>query len=255
MDVLLLSNRGYEAPHWSEAWALAAARELAANGARVRWLRAATAAFAAPPPLPAGVEVATIVGEARPFRRVEGRIDDPRVDTALTRLLRPRPSDIVHHFGFGAPGSGLATWLADRMGSHAVATVRARELLCHRQTLVDERGATCRTLGEADRCTTCCCTPTPPGLSPGQARAGRLLRWLRGCSPFPHHTGFLNRFDLLAGGLQVCSAVMVPSALDDELLLSTGFVRAAAVVPDDAAAAARLLPPLYAALAVSPAEA
>lgn len=248
MDVLLLSNRGGDAPHWSHAWALAAARHLAGHGARVRWLRAAIAGDA-PPALPAGVEVATVVGALPPFRRVEGRIDDAAFDAALTRLLRPRPSGLVHHFGFGAPGSGLSTWLADRMGSHAVATVRACELLCHRQDLVDEHGGICRTLGDADRCTQCC--RTPPGLSSAQARAAQALRWLGGCSPFPHRIGFLNRFDLLAAGLQVCKAVLVPSALDRELLLGAGFAAAASVVPDDAEAAAALLPPLYAALLAS----
>lgn len=245
MDVLLLSNRGDAAPHWSEAWALAAARALAAQGAAVRWLRAATPASAAPPPLPAGVEVETVVGTRPPFRRVAGQLDDPPFDAALARLLRPRPSDVVHHFGYGAPGSGLAPWLADRMGSATVATVRAAELACHRQTLVDETAAACRRLGEADRCTACCRVPGPAALAPAAARCERLLRWLGGRSPFPHRTAFANRFDLLASGLQACALVLAPTPLDAELLLAAGLARAVKPVGDDAAAAAAALPSLY----------
>ena len=246
MDVLLLSNRGDEAPHWSETWALAAARALVADGAQVRWLRAATSAPA--PVVPAGVEVHTVVGSHPPFRCVEGRIDDPQVDLALTALLRPRPSEIVHHFGFGAAGSGLSTWFADRLGAHVVVTARADELLCHRQTLVDERGEVCRTLLDADRCATCCRLPVGQGLTRGEARVERLLRWLGGRSPFPHRIGFLNRFDLLAGGLQVCAAVLVSTSLDAELLRQSGMARHAAVVGIDAESAAAQLPAMYAGL-------
>ena len=224
MDVVLISARGAgPEPHWSRRVVAATAAALAARGDHVRWLcplRAHEAAPAAPAP---AVVVMPVAGRVAPFRSVTGRSTDPALDVALARALRPRPADVVVHVGFGAPGSVIALWLADRMGSRVAAVVRAAEVLCHRGTLIDERGQSCRSFADAARCTACCSTAGPGALSAAGARCARLLRPLGALSPFPSPVRFQNRADLAFASLQLVEPVLVATASDRELLVSAGL--------------------------------
>ncbi|GAB4143726.1 MAG: hypothetical protein Fur0037_11400 [Planctomycetota bacterium] len=248
MDVLLVSQRGSAGPHWSERFALAAARALIAAGARVRWLRAVERGEPRRIEPLDGADVEEVPGRSAPFRSVMGRISDPAVEEALTRMLRPRPADIVHHFGLGAPGSAIVTWIADRMGSLAVATVMARELLCHRQTLRDGDGADCRSTSDPDRCAACCIRSDSFALTPAQSLAARMLRRVGGLSPFPSANAFRSRADLLLGGLDLCAEIHeLPPANTDLRGLLGPSARLREVASDPAESAA-LLPPAYEAL-------
>lgn len=200
--------------------AAAAARSLAAAGCSVRWLAAAApgSEIAAE-----GVEVVAVPRRAQPFRRVRRRSEDRAMDLALARTLRARPADVVHDFGFGAPGSAGTLWIAERMGSRAVATVRAAEVLCHRQTLIDGWGSRCDEFADPARCTGCCLRHGGGGLSPAAARVGRALRWLGRISPFPNPGAFKNRTDLILGGLALAGIVFVGDEADAALLSRAGL--------------------------------
>jgi hypothetical protein len=231
-DVVVVSNRCRRpARHWSEALALAAVRGLVAAGTRVRWF-VATSADTPPPAAPSGVELVAVRGALPPFRRVQAQVEDPALEIALGASLRQRPADVVLHIGFGSPGSVSTLWLAERMGAVGLATVAAREVLCHRQTLIDEHGHDCRTLLDPDRCVECCCTTTREGLSPIQAGCARLLQRLGGWSPLPSTPRFQNRFDLVIGSLQLARVVWVATAAEQELLATAGINRRAVQVAD-----------------------
>jgi hypothetical protein len=128
----------------------------------------------------------------------------------------------VHDFGLGAPGSANALWIAERMGAVGVATVRAAEVLCHRQDLVDWQHQDCRVFDDPARCTRCCLSPGARSLSVPAAFAGRSLAWLRGFSPFPNLHAFATRFDVAVGGLGSASLVLVEHADEAGLLAQAG---------------------------------
>jgi hypothetical protein len=226
VDVCLLSRRGGAGGHWSQQLARVAAEALSASGCRVRWLCALT--LDEPLPSAHGIELLPVRGRVAPFRRVHGRLTDTAMDIALARSLRHRPADIVHDLGLGAPGSASMLWLAERMGATGVATVRAAEVLCHRQTLIDWQQRDCRVFDDPARCTLCCLTASTGALSPAGAMAGRALSWLRGLSPFPNRHAFATRFDVVVGGLGSASLVLVEHATEAELLVAAG-VRARAM--------------------------
>jgi hypothetical protein len=220
MEVCIVSRRFGSQPHWSEAAAAAAAQSLALAGCPVRWLQAGAAAPSGSTP---GVEAVPVPGGIAPFRSVAGRIGGVALDVALTRALRQRPAEIVHDFGYGAPGSANTLWIAARMGARCVATVRAAEVLCHRQTLVDGWGNACREFSDPVRCTACCLLPAGAGLSPAAAALGRAMRALGGFSPFPNPLAFRNRMDILVGGLALAEAVFVHDDGEAALLAGVGL--------------------------------
>jgi hypothetical protein len=109
------------------------------------------------------------------------------------------------------------------MGATCLATVRAAEVVCHRQTLVDERHADCRAFADPERCTACCLTAGPSALSAGAALAGRALRWLGGRSPFPNPHAFATRLDVVIAGLGIARLVLVERTDEVELLTEAGI--------------------------------
>jgi hypothetical protein len=221
VDVCLTSRRGGAGGHWSRDLARAAAAALVSAGCTVRWLCALTMDEALPD-VPAGVEFLPVRGAVPPFRRVHARLVDTAADIGLAHALRPRPADIVHDFGLGAPGSANLLWIAERMGSLGVATVRAAEALCHRQDLVDWQRQECRVFDDPARCTRCCLSPDARSLSTAGALAGRALAWLRGLSPFPNRHAFATRFDVAVGGLGSASLVLVEHAAEAGRLAQAG---------------------------------
>ena len=235
MDVVLISARSAQAePHWSRAVAADVARALAATGASVRWLclsrTGETVAVAALD----RVERMDLPAAVAPFRGVEARVTDNAMDVALAKELRRRPPDVVVHLGAGGPGSANALWLADRMGARAVGVVRAAELLCHRGDFRDERGLPCASILDAARCTACCTTASPGGLTTGAARAAACLRFLGGLSPYPSPVQFENRGDLLLASLQLAAAVVTGDAAEAELLTRAGLPARSIVTTDGA---------------------
>jgi hypothetical protein len=226
VDVCLLSRRGGSGGHWSQQLARVAAEALSSSGCKVRWLCALTLDEPLPPA--PGIELLPVRGRVPPFRRVHGRLTDTAMDVALAHTLRHRPADVVHDLGLGAPCSASMLWLAERMGATGVATVRAAEVLCHRQTLIDWQQRDCRVFDDPARCTHCCLTASAGALSPAAAMAGRALSWLRGCSPFPNRHAFATRFDVVVSALGSASLVLVEQAAEAELLVTAG-VRARAM--------------------------
>lgn len=222
MDVLLVTNRGAPgAEHWARPLAARTASVLAAAGHPVRWLAAVHEDE--PPPVQEGAEVLAVAGRTPPFRKVQGRLTDTALDVELTKWLRRRPSQIVHAFGFGAPGSVASLWLGERMGARGVATVRAADVLCHRGTLVFADGETCHVWDDVERCLDCCTTPWERGLAPWQSAAARLLRWLGGLSPMPSRVDFQNRLEIGLGGLGYAQRVLVASEGEAGLLKAAGI--------------------------------
>ncbi len=177
---------------------------LADAGAEVDW-------FAPAPPgcSPASTaEATTFAVQDRPLHRVGQANSHIELERRLAGLLRVRPAGAVVHLGVGARGSTNVLWLAERMGARVFAAVRAAEVLCHRGDLVDERGRTCTTFDDADRCSVCCAT-----------------RWRR----VPRRE-FENRIDLLVAGLQTAAAVLVGSAEEATQLEGLGVPRRNLVV-------------------------
>lgn len=245
MDVVLVSARAaHGSAHWSASSCARVGGELTAKGARVRWLWCASEG-ATPPAVPPGVELVPVVSPLPPFRAVDARIADASSDQQLARLLRPLRRSCVVHFGLGAVGSATALWLAERMGARPIAVVAAREALCARNTLVDATGSACTVVDDAARCTQCLSSPWEHGLTKGQAKCARALRWLGGHSPFPSRIGVLTRTDLVLGSL-VLAEVLVASESERALLAAAGVPsRSLAVVGGsdhpDASAVAREL--------------
>lgn len=224
MDVVLITARSRTAaPHWSRGQGEALATAFVAAGRRVRWLCAVDVDEPVPT-APAGVELTPIRGAVPPFRAVQRLVADVPMEVALARVLRPLRAATVVQLGPGAPGPAGALWLADRMGARTIAIARADEVLCHRGTLVDARGQRCTVWSEPSRCVGCCCTPTPDGLTPREARWARRLRALRGWSPFPSRGQFLGRADLLFASLQVAT-IVVASEVERDLLGQSGLSR------------------------------
>ncbi len=230
MDVVLVSARSTgPSAHWSRALTAAVATILVGEGLQVRWL-CPLAVDEPEPAVPAGARLDVLRARPAPFRAVLARVGDTALDVALARALRPTRRALVAHLGFGAAGSVNTLWLAERMGARPFAVVRAAEVLCHRGTLVDERGAACDRVLDAERCAACCCAASADGLSPQQATLARWLRPLGGWSPFPDRGAFLSRADLVLGSLLLAN-VVVGAAQDSERLQRAGLVaRAIAVV-------------------------
>lgn len=222
MDVVLISHRGGRVPHWSSGVAEAAAATLARAGCRVRWLQATTGG-GEPPPCPEGVECHPVSGAIGAFRRVTARLRDAAMDDLLTRQLRRQPADVVHDVGFGAPGSANTLWIADRMGARAAATVRAAEVVCHRQTLVDATGAGCRDFLDAARCTACCLAPGAGGQSRARSALARAAGVLGAFSPFPNANAFAIRSESLLGGLTSAGLLLAAEAGEGEALATAGI--------------------------------
>lgn len=243
MEAILVTQRGNGAEHWSRPLGAALAAAMRDAGHRVRWLRAAQhgehLALA-----PDGVECTDLTGGSGSFRRVHARVTDVACDVALTHMLRERPAQQLVHLGYGSAGSVNTLWIATRMGTNCRAVVRAAEVLCHRATLVDERGRACAAWEDVQRCTACCLAPGPLGRV--EAGMGRLARRLGGLSPWPNPDAFRNRLELTVGNLQLADRVVVADAAHAAALRAAGIAESAVRVLDALAPASG--PALHAAL-------
>jgi len=218
VDVLLVNTRGDEGrEHWSAGAARALGATLVAEGHDVRWL-CARAVAEDPNPGP-GVDCRVVDEPCASFRSVAARVSGSAVDTQLTHWLRERPADRVHVLGVGAPGSAVAPWIAERMGSVVSAAVLAAEVLCHRQDLQHPVDGPCAEWDDPSRCTTCC-LQTMDGWASVLARG---LGWLGGVSPFPNPLGFANRLETVLGALSTLGAVRVATEADRERLVAAGL--------------------------------
>ncbi|MCA8966034.1 MAG: hypothetical protein H6838_13545 [Planctomycetes bacterium] len=214
MRVVLLSSPGAEpALHWSFALGERLHSAMVDAGHEVRWLAPVVAGAG----VPAQTAAEVLRVGAAPLHRVGDAILHDELERELANDLRARAADLVLHVGLGARGSANLLWLADRMGSRALAVVRAAEVLCHRGDLVDHRGESCTAIDDAERCRRCC--------SKGLRRAG--------------HADLATRLDLLVCCLQVSAAVFVETATEVSQLEQVGVPRRLLHVaaPDEVAAA------------------
>ncbi len=231
MDVVLVSGRARgDGLHPSRARAAALARGLAAAGHRVRWL--------CPVPGPAqrptaadGIEVLAVPSRGPSFRAVQPGLTDFATEQALSLELRRRLPDAVHALAYGGASSAQVPWVCERLGVRAVVSLEARELLCHRGTLIDETGAACAAWDRPERCAECCAVPFAGGLTPAQARRAAALRWLSAWSPYPQAIDFHNRADVLIGGLTSAAFVLVASDDEREWLARAGVSAPVLVLP------------------------
>ncbi len=156
------------------------------------------------------------------FRSVQARLDDLPLEKVLTSAVREDLPDVVHALAYGAGASANVPWLAERMGVPCAVTLSAPEALCHRGTLINERGQSCSEWDRPQRCAQCCLTPFPGGLGPMAAAWGKLMARLRWISPFPQDIDFQNRLELVLGGLASAQRLLVTAAADVELLKKAG---------------------------------
>lgn len=211
MHLLLIGPRGDgEREQATRRTAAALARGLLAAGERVSWLGPPGEAALLGDP-----RIGILAAESRPpaFRSVEAQLVDIPRERALGAALRREPPDLVLVFGFGGANSYLLPWLSDRLGVPPIVVASPiAPVLCHRGSLIDREGAACSEWRDAERCADCCRGRSAAGLGALQAGLATLCRPLRGLSPFPHRTAFLNRLDMIAQGLVSARLVLV----DDE---------------------------------------
>jgi hypothetical protein len=153
---------------------------------------------------------------------VRSRLDDLPIERVLTVAVREELPDVVHALAYGAGASLNLPWLAERLGVPCVVTLRTKEAFCHRGTLINESGEDCNAWNQPERCAQCCLTPTPDGLGPVAAACGRLLARLQWISPYPQDLDFLNRLELVVGGLASAQRMLVAEPSDSELLEQAG---------------------------------
>jgi hypothetical protein len=173
--------------------------------------------------LPNGCAFLPVVSAVPRFRAVQQRVTDVRTDQLVSREIRERLPDVVHVLAYGGISGVGPVWLADRLGARAVVDVAAEDLLCHRGTLVDERGQSCAAWRDPLRCLQCCTAPFEGGLTRGEARRARWLRVLGAWSPFPRAVHFRNRLDALLAGLQPAALVLVEDYRQRDLLAQAGL--------------------------------
>ncbi|MHC4516046.1 MAG: glycosyltransferase [Planctomycetota bacterium] len=243
VNLILVSGRHFDAERRSQALARdhRLAAELAGRGCAVRWM------FPVDRGHEEGHEDAARAGGVSPlpvhtkvpgFRSVQARLYDPPLEQTLTRAVRADLPDVVHALAFGAGTSVNVAWLAERLGVPAVVTLNAREALCHRSTLLNERGESCSEWERAERCEQCCLTPVAGGLGPVAAACGRLLARLRWISPYPQDIDFQNRLEFVLGGLAAAQRLVVGDAVDVALLEKAGVQVAVQCLEDSHDAAA-----------------
>jgi len=156
------------------------------------------------------------------FCGVEARLNDAPLEQVLVRSVRTELPDVLHALGYGAGTSMNLPWLAERMGVSCVVTLESEEALCHRGTLINERGQECDEWNRPKRCAECCLTPFDGGLGPVGAACGRVLARLRWISPFPQELDFQNRLDLATAGLVSAQRVVVTREEDVRRLQQAG---------------------------------
>lgn len=220
MDVVLVGGRHGRAG--VEDVAAATARELAAGGHAVRWIRPLPQPDLPAPELPDGVEPIPVTSALPPFRAVTARLADIPTERALSHAIRRRLPDVVHVLALGGGSSALTPWVAERLGAPSVVSMRAVDLLCHRGTLVNERAEACDEWDVPERCAECCAVAFEGGLTAAQARWARRLSFLGAWSPYPGPVDFLNRFEVLLGGLLAAGLVLAGSETEAELLARAG---------------------------------
>lgn len=230
MKLLLVSGRDpAPGPRWERDAAFAAA--LAASGCEVTWVVPRPGGADGPQvPAAAGVRVDRVESDVPGFAAVQDRLLDPATEVRMTELVRSAVPDLVHVLDYGGATSVNATWAVNRLGARCVVTVDVDATLCHRGDLRFAGREPCSDWLDPKRCARCCVVAAPDGLGPTQSLLGRLLTAVRlPINPYPTEMDFLNRTDLLIGGLQFVEAIFVPTEEDGARLGSLG-VREDAVV-------------------------
>lgn len=222
MRVVLVSSPGSStAPHWSQAAAAELAGELLQLGADVECFQVVPSTAKQPPPIVPGTRTHRLpFANPAGVHRVTASLQHMELERELARSLRREPAAAVVHLGAGARGSPNVLWLAERMGSRVFAVVRGAEIVCHRGDLIDAGGRACNRFDDAATCRACC----------------TLSFWRR-----PHADEFVNRWDLLLGGLLAAAFVFVDEAEATERLALLGVAHRRLAVTHAAPAIAQRL--------------
>ncbi|MEZ6038220.1 MAG: hypothetical protein R3F29_12120 [Planctomycetota bacterium] len=186
MQLVVVRSPGFGAPpHWSAAFADELERLVVARGGAVRQLLPGVARQAALPPS------AVAAGHC-----------DMQLECELTAALREWPCAVVVHVGVGARGTPNVLWIADRLGSRAIACVHGDELVCARGDLRHRDGRPCDEFTDAARCRSCC-----------------AASWRRK----PHLSDLQNRTDLSVASLLVAEQTFVRDEADQQRLVALGL--------------------------------
>ncbi len=172
-------------------------QELQRSGLTLRWI--CPEAWSVPEQ--SGVEVFEVNGKAPGFGAVQAQLADANTELLLTQQVRLRMPDVVHILAYGGATSVDLPWLAARLGCKSMVSLQLAPTLCHRQTLINERGEACSEWSQAQRCLTCC-----------RAKLGAWswTSFLGPLAPLPHHTDFLSRQELILAGLQMADRLLLP---------------------------------------------
>lgn len=195
---------------------------LARAGCDVRWV------VPTPPvedvPVADGARVIPASTTAPGFAKVQGRLLDGATEREVTVTIRAELPDVAHFLDYGGCTSANVNWAAARMGASTVISIRSAKVLCHRGDLIHGDGSLCGTWDDARRCAACCLTPSERGIGGFGSVVGRFLGAIRWpVNPYPTAVDFLNRTELLLGGLQVADSVVVRSAAEKEQITSVGL--------------------------------
>lgn len=239
MKLLLVSGR-YGEDEVKLAADAALASALAGQGCAVRWL------FPQRPgahmPVAPGVRAEPVSSLAPPPTRVDDRLLDAALETRAAELCVEDLPDIVHQLDFGGSSSANMPWVAARLGATSLVSLDPGRTLCQRGDLVHSSGRSCDEWLDPARCWACTLGVRGDGDLPPLSRG---LAWLLGGVPFapwPGPDAFLNRVELLQGGLQAARRLLVRRAEHVEMLASIGLRRDHfEVVPEPDAASLRAL--------------
>ena len=221
MKLILVSGR-YSDPAPHHAADAAFAQQLARADCAVRWIVPNGEASTRPPAN--GVQITAVPSAVPGFGAIQERLLDGATETALTAEIRREMPDLVHVLEYGGSSSVNATWSADRMGVKALVSLRADSTLCHRGALVHGDGGACGNWEDPRRCAVCCLVPGPGGFGPLGSCFGRFLGWIRfPVNPYPTALDFLNRTELLIGGLQCASRVTVQTEEERTRIAALGI--------------------------------
>jgi hypothetical protein len=222
MDVLLVSGSSRtRSAHRTVAWAGELGEALTAAGHRVRWL-CPWHAVGGGPAIATPVEPIVVARRPPTFRAVFRHLSHSALEQRFTAELRHTPPDLVHVLAFGGTLPAALPWIAQRLGVPCLVSVQIEEALCHRGTLVDERGKACDAWDDPVRCARCCTTVWKHGLGPAAAFLARCCRPLGGLSPFPNRLAFVNRLDVVVHSLSCANRVLVEDEAGPALLARAG---------------------------------
>ena len=223
-SLILVSGR-FASPDASLTRAAAFAHALAEMGCEVRWIVPGSPGAASPAlPERSKVTVLPVASDAPGFSAVQGRLLDPASELVLSEAIRRQLPDLVHVLDYGGCTSVNLSWVTTRLGVRCVVSVASHLTVCHRGDLRYRGAEACDQFGDPDRCSACVLAAATGGLSLWGAAVSRAFRTLRlPLSPYPSPMNFVNRQELLVGGLRCAKRVFLAEESDRSRLRTLGL--------------------------------